>query len=445
MFTIVFRHRAHIVIFFREISKEWSESTSEIPPPEKPEAKKEFVPQKPKDLPPYGKEDLIGTKKLLDTAQSDVTTKMYVHMLDRLKSLNIPEDRSIALAWEYMQRYGIEFRQMIEAWVKKEDIRAKRKIWQNEFYELHKEELSSFGASSSEDFRSPWKKWISSNHWDLPNDITPESFDSEAMSSDKWFDRIPWDISEDDGIDNLSFLQSEYTGYEEIWQERVIRDNPPPDDEVLLYTPFQDEDSEWDKFIEEKSFWTPEDIIDMPVWESMTFSFIDEAWVSEVSCSYISSGDYILRFPTGESLVIDANGDKEKAKEEILFLQDIASTPIIRRFLSSGMGKFNEFRRTLERKYSNIPAVRTTEWFIDLALSEICRIAQDNPKIPLLSEEKRVMENIESSINTQWNLTETQRFLRNNRDTLISLLSRQGILYNEWNRGINIFQVTSRM
>jgi hypothetical protein len=143
--------------------------------------------------------------------------------------------------------------------------------------------------------------------------------------------------------------------------------------------------------------------------------------------------------------VIDANGDEEKAREEILFIQDIASTPIARRLLSSGMGKFNEFRRTLERKYSNIPAVRSSEWFIDLALSEICRMVKENTDTPLLSDEKRVMENIQTSINTRWNLSETQRFLRNNRDVLVSLLARQGILYNEWSRGMNIFHMISRM
>ena len=93
----------------------------------------------------------------------------------------------------------------------------------------------------------------------------------------------------------------------------------------------------------------------------MTLGFIDETGVSEVYCTHISSGDYILTFPSGESLVIDANGDEEKAREEIQFIQDIASTPIARRLLSSGMGRFNEFRHRLERKYSNIPAVRTSE------------------------------------------------------------------------------------
>lgn len=370
-----------------------------------------------------------------------------MHMLDRLKSLWIPEDRSIELAGEYMRKYGIEFRQMVENWIKKDDMRAKRKVWQDEFYEWHKEELSTFGAIDADNFRAIWKNRSLRNRWSSEKETMPQAVESEDTSFYRSFSESVSDIWEDDGLDGLSFVQIEYRENQEIWQERVVRDYPLSDEEraMLIFTPFREEESQWGEFVAEKSFWTPDDISSIPVWESMTFGFIDEMGVSEVSCRYISSGDYILTFPSWESLVIDANGDKEKAKKEILFIKDIVSTPIARRLLSSGIGKFNEFRRTLERKYSDIPAVRTPEWFIDLTLSEICRIVKENSDSPLQSEEKRVMENIQSLINNRWNLSETQRFLRNNRDILVSLLTKQGILYAEWNRGINIFHLTSRM
>lgn len=78
---------------------------------------------------------------------------------------------------------------------------------------------------------------------------------------------------------------------------------------------------------------------------------LDENGISDVMCTHTQDGDYILHFPTGESILINANGDIEIAKKEIEFIQEIAKTPIVRRLLMSGNGKFQEFRRNFEKQF----------------------------------------------------------------------------------------------
>ena len=68
-------------------------------------------------------------------------------------------------------------------------------------------------------------------------------------------------------------------------------------------------------------------------------------------CTHLKNGDYILQFPTGESIVIDSNGNPEKAKKEIAFIQEIAKTPIIRKLLMNGDGKFQDFRVKFEKEF----------------------------------------------------------------------------------------------
>ena len=67
----------------------------EIPIPEVGE-KKEFIPKKMDK--PYGKEEYIDTKELLSKTESDVATKMYTRMLDKLQSIKLPEEQALELA-----------------------------------------------------------------------------------------------------------------------------------------------------------------------------------------------------------------------------------------------------------------------------------------------------------------------------------------------------------
>ncbi len=78
---------------------------------------------------------------------------------------------------------------------------------------------------------------------------------------------------------------------------------------------------------------------------------LDENGISDVMCTHTQNGDYILQFPTGESILIDANGDRELAKKEIEFIQEIAKTPIARRLLMNGNDRFQDFRRKFEKQF----------------------------------------------------------------------------------------------
>jgi hypothetical protein len=193
-----------------------------------------------------GKKNILIQKNFFMPTESDVATKMYTRMLDKLQSIKLPEEQALELAWDYMRTYGMQHRQMVESHASKEEIRSQRKIWQQEFYEKHKEVFATVGITSYEDFRAWWvkKKIPEESSWE-DSPLQEEQVSSFAIE-DEW----------DDGLDALDSLQSEYLLTQEMWQERVIRENSLSDEErwrlSIAESPW-DEVTPWEEFIADKS------------------------------------------------------------------------------------------------------------------------------------------------------------------------------------------------
>ncbi len=129
--------------------------------------------------------------------------------------------------------------------------------------------------------------------------------------------------------------------------------------------------SDFDATLRDERIDSPESITMMAIGESRKIQLIDESGVSDVMCTHLKNGDYILRFPTGESIVIDSNGNPEKAKKEIAFIQEIAKTPIIRRLLMNGNERFQYFRREFEKQHPSKEIDTNPEIFIRKVLDRI--------------------------------------------------------------------------
>ena len=102
--------------------------------------------------------------------------------------------------------------------------------------------------------------------------------------------------------------------------------------------------SEFDATLRDERIDSPESITTIPVGKSQKIQLIDESGVSDIMCTHLKDGDYILQFPTGESIIA-------QTKEEIAFIQEIAKTPIIRRLLMNGNDKFQHFRVKFEKEF----------------------------------------------------------------------------------------------
>jgi hypothetical protein len=180
----------------------------------------------------------------------------------------------------------------------------------------------------------------------------------------------------------------------------------------------------------------PTEILSLPAWETVHTYLASDTGVDEVVYYRTSGGDVVFHLPEGIDYYIDANGDEEKIKEEFEFMKTLLATPILRRSLYSWVGAFRTFQNKIYTKYQEIPAVRTSEWFVDIALSEIFASLPDD----LEREEKRVVDYLKVSLNTRWNLSQTQDILRNNRNTLLSCMKRNGLI-RESSGALNLFSL----
>ncbi len=170
------------------------------------------------------------------------------------------------------------------------------------------------------------------------------------------------------------------------------------------------------------------------IWDSTKVQMLDENGISDVMCTHTQDGDYILQFPTGESILIDANGDRELAKKEIEFIQEIAKTPIARRLLMNGNDRFQDFRRKFEKQFPWIDMDTHPNFFIKKVLE---RILSKMPDDWLTGIQKAFKDQLASMLSPEASLSHIQEFLRNTRDQFIPMLHDSGLIPRDGVQSLN--------
>ena len=97
--------------------------------------------------------------------------------------------------------------------------------------------------------------------------------------------------------------------------------------------------------------WDPEFLAQMPPGSTTQLDWPDDGWVSQVRCTRLSGGDFVLRFPDCEYIIDDNPDHPEVTKNEIKLIKEVAETPLVRRLLNMGTGNFNLFRDRVQAKY----------------------------------------------------------------------------------------------
>ncbi len=208
----------------------------------------------------------------------------------------------------------------------------------------------------------------------------------------------------------------DYEREHQVSPEEVASEKISPDHLDTLRIP----PSEFDATLRDERIDSPESITTIPEGKSQKIQLIDESGVSDIMCTHLKNGDYILQFPTGESIVIDSNGNPEKAKKEIAFIQEIVKTPIIRRLLMNGNGKFQDFRVKFEKEFPWREIDTHPELFIRKVLDRIIdAMSAYDPEMAW------AMRDACSSTRP---ISDIQQFLRNNRDNIIPLLHKTWLI-----------------
>lgn len=133
-----------------------------------------------------------------------------------------------------------------------------------------------------------------------------------------------------------------------------------------------------ESMISAMSVWDPVLMANIPEWETRRVNWLDENWATQVQCTHLPDGDFVLSFPDGERIIIDSNWDREKAEEEIRFIQEVAKTPIVRRLLNMWTDAFYRFRERVAMRYD--PEWKTSknpEQLIKLMLEAILKLAMN--------------------------------------------------------------------
>lgn len=135
---------------------------------------------------------------------------------------------------------------------------------------------------------------------------------------------------------------------------------------------------QYDSIVWSSSLWDPEAMSNIPEWKTLRVNWADENGATQVQCTHLSDGDFVLSFPDGDRIIIDSNWDNEKAEKEIRLIQEIAKTPIARQLLNMWTGSFYQFRKRVAMRYD--PEWKTTdnpELLIKLMLEAILQIAMN--------------------------------------------------------------------
>lgn len=141
---------------------------------------------------------------------------------------------------------------------------------------------------------------------------------------------------------------------------------------------YEDPREQYATVISAMAVWDPVLMANIPEWETRRVNWLDENWATQVQCTHLAGGDFVLTFPDGERIIIDSNWDREKAEEEIRFIQEVAKTPIVRRLLSMWTDAFYRFRERVVMRYD--PEWKTSEnpeQLIKLMLEAILKLAMN--------------------------------------------------------------------
>ncbi len=135
---------------------------------------------------------------------------------------------------------------------------------------------------------------------------------------------------------------------------------------------------QYNSILSSVSLWDPVLMANIPEWETRRVNWADENGATQVQCTHLSDGDFVLSFPDGEMIIIDSNWDSKKAGKEIEFIQEVAKTPIIRRLLNMGNDSFYRFRDRVAMRYDpEWKTIENPELLIKLMLEAILQIAMD--------------------------------------------------------------------
>ncbi len=349
-----------------------------------------------------------------NTTQSQLLTHIYTKLSDQLVEYGVEKSLSVTIAANYMRTHSEEIQKLIanntDPKILKQEIRKSirtylKSEWVSE--QIPEEARAKIAADPrnnevSKDASNGASQW---DQWGM-NPERDNELDGVIAKYDQVYQKVDTYQRNNNGIDP-----------DEVEKGRLS------DDHLMEYR-INNED--YTKVLEESSIDTAESIVTgVGVWKTAKIQFDDESGISEVLCTHTQTGDYILKFPTGESILIDSNGDPEKAKKEIAFIQEVAKTPIIRRLLMNGNEKFQTFRQQFEKQFPWQEIDTNPVLFTRRVLE---RIVSKIPDEGLTDPQKTLKDQLTTLCTPDVSLSRIQEFLRNKRDQLTPMLHKAGLI-----------------
>ncbi|MBC7503594.1 hypothetical protein H7169_01360 [Candidatus Gracilibacteria bacterium] len=229
----------------------------------------------------------------------------------------------------------------------------------------------------------------------LPNEIAsaitpvvldnPETLGRELLSSDP---QVVGNVGSTDGeislgeaAKEIQIYNTQATEYRNDLDSYSAASAMVIESEQLAYHPLLRYDilpEDYDSTIASAHLGNAEFISNIPEGKTLRVNWADENGATQVQCTHLSDGDFVLSFPDGETIIIDSNGDSEKAAKEIGLIQAIAKTPIVRRLLNMGTDSFYRFRERVTMRYDpEGKTVDNPELLIKLMLEAILQVAMN--------------------------------------------------------------------
>ena len=379
--------------------------------------------------PPSTMNNVLPSKKLLEqknTNASEFLTKVYEKMILWFEKHGYTHADAVTHAGNFMREYSAQLQDLMASNVDGDILKSQLKHYAQEYRawlksggDLHDKWWDSVGKGDVPDTDKMTESWV---------EIIPPNLDTNVQSqAQKDINFFP------DSDSELDSVVKRYWSWIQEYHD-FVRQNigiTPEDIEAERITDFHQStipipSYDFDEVMKEVSFSTPEMIISsIPSWGSRSIEFVDESGVSDVLCMHTKSWDYVLKFPTGESILIDSNGDPENAKKEIAFIQEVAKTPIIRRLLMNGNEKFQTFRQKFEKQFPWQEIDTNPVLFTRRVLE---RIVSKIPDEGLTDPQKTLKDQLATLCTPDVSLSHIQEFLRNKRDQLTPMLHKAGLI-----------------